>query len=258
MNKIELSITRQWFDSYAHSFAGEDRNLAPLLRLKYDHSFRVERFASRIASELGWSENDILRSRAVGVLHDVGRFRQFAEYGTFYDPESVDHGDLGEEVLSGEFPWEYLAGHLESTIREAVKFHNKRIIPDGVSTAALPYLKLVRDADKLDVFRVVREHFKDGSVRELLPRIKPEPEVSRELVEEIEREGSASYSNVSTVLDFLMVQATWVFDINFRPSLSILKENGTLDWLEENLSIAPESEKIMEKVISHLNNNLDR
>lgn len=258
MNKTELSITRQWFDSYSHSFAGDDRLLPPLLKLKYDHSFRVEKLASRIASELEWSEKDVLCSRAIGVLHDVGRFRQFAEYGTFYDPESVDHGDLGEEVLSEEFPWEYLDDHLQSTIRDAVKYHNKRIIPDGVRKEALPFLKLVRDADKLDVFGVVREHVADGRVRELLPRIQLEPEVSPALVEEIEREGSASYFNVSTILDFLVVQATWVFDINFRPSLSILKENGTLDWLGENLTVDPASEKIMEKVMSHLKDNLDQ
>jgi hypothetical protein len=258
MNKIELSITRQWFDSYAHSFAGEDQTLAPLLRLKYDHSFRVERLASRIASELGWSERDISSSRAVAVLHDVGRFRQFADYGTFYDPESADHGDLGEAVLSEEFPWEYLDGHHKSIIREAVKYHNKRIIPDGVQEETLPFLKLVRDADKLDVFTVVREHVEDGRVRELLPRIKPEPEVSRALVEEIEQEGSASYSNVSTLLDFLLVQATWVFDINFSPSLSILKENGTIGWLAESLSVDPASDIIMEKVRARLNSSLDR
>ncbi len=255
LNSLQLSISRQWFDSYSHSFAGEGMIFVPLLQVKYEHSFRVEKLASRIAGEMEWADRDIRSSQAIGLLHDVGRFPQYTEYGTFYDPSSVDHGDLGHEVLVKDFPWEYFDEPLPSKILSSVKYHNKKIIPEGMDEEILPYLKIVRDADKLDVFEVVREHVSTDRVKDLLPGISLEEKVSEGLVREIEQKGSASYSNVSTLLDFLMVQTTWILDLNYEPSFRILKANGTLDWLREQLSSDTASAPVFEMVQERIHRN---
>lgn len=248
MNKVQLSISRQWFDSYSHTFAGEDRKFPPMLQLKYDHSFRVEKLAYRISRELEWPKGDVMCSQAIGLLHDVGRFPQYDRYGTFYDPSSVDHGDLGQEVLIEEFPWDYFDTPVPSRILVSVQYHNKRTLPEEIDPELLPFVRLVRDADKLDVFGVVREHVSNGSVRDLLPGIDLEEVLSQSLVREIEEEGSASYSNVSTLLDFLLVQTTWILDMNYSPSFRIMEENGTLEWLRQRICSDPASEKIFDMV----------
>ena len=35
----------------------------------------------------------------IGLLHDIGRFEQEAQYHTFNDFKSMDHGDYGAEYL---------------------------------------------------------------------------------------------------------------------------------------------------------------
>ena len=38
----------------------------------------------------------------IGLLHDIARFEQYTKYKTFRDSISIDHGDLGVEILFEE------------------------------------------------------------------------------------------------------------------------------------------------------------
>ena len=41
----------------------------------------------------------IYTARAAALLHDAGRFQQYAEYKTFSDALSEDHAELGVKVI---------------------------------------------------------------------------------------------------------------------------------------------------------------
>jgi len=253
MDRLELSITRQWFDSFALSFAGPEGDLHPLLDLKYHHSYRVEKNSLAISKALDWKDAEVNLARAAGVVHDVGRFPQFANYGTFYDPHSVDHGEEGERVLMDEFPWEYLSSRSKDVLLGATRFHNIRTIPGTLlEKDFLPILRIVRDADKLDVFEVVKENVLSGRVQELLPGISLAPSLSRGMLEEAEKGNLASYSVVRTLMDFLLLQLTWIYDINFLPTFSLLQERGVMNWLDDFLSQDPGTERIRKDVEDYL------
>ncbi|EKD83751.1 MAG: HD protein, partial [uncultured bacterium] len=88
------------FNEYVNSYCDGDGQLHPMLQLKLDHSLRVAYEAREIAVELGWSEPEILMAEIIGLLHDVGRFSQYQEFRTYFDPKSVNHGCRGFQVLS--------------------------------------------------------------------------------------------------------------------------------------------------------------
>lgn len=70
-----------------------------MIKLKIDHTLRVVDNAVELAKNLSLPEDKIEIVRTIGLLHDIGRFEQWKNYQTFYDVDSVDHGNYGYEVL---------------------------------------------------------------------------------------------------------------------------------------------------------------
>lgn len=223
-----------WFERYARSFADKDGQLCMHLELKRKHSFEVAENARIIASRLSWDHKSTGIAFASGLLHDTGRFSQFRDHGTFYDPASVDHGEEGYKVLEMFFPSGVLDSETERILKETARYHNKKdLVP--TDRAVTPFLKIVRDADKLDILEVVRTNVESGRMGELMPQMDLQGGVSPALVEEISEEGFASYSNVRSLADFLFLQVSWVYDLNYEPSVVIFKERDTSNWFLSKL-----------------------
>jgi hypothetical protein len=220
---VDFDGIRDWFVGYARAF---DLS-APMIRVKYRHSFDVMRIGKTLTRAMDWPAADAEVGRAACLLHDTGRFSQYRDFGTYYDGASVDHGNRGYEILKGEFfrsraladdeAWEALI--------QAVKLHNKKDLPE-LDPRVAPFCRLTRDSDKIDVFRLVARRIKEGTVGELLPRHKIEAPLSEALLDEVEQSWSGSYKHAQSLSDFLLIQLTWMLDINFAPSLRMLEESG--------------------------------
>lgn len=218
----------EWFAEYVRAF---DLSI-PMIRMKYEHSFDVMRVGEKLVDALGWSSADARVGVAACLLHDTGRFSQYADFGTYYDGASVDHGDRGYEVLREKFPRSLADDEGREALLQAVKWHNKKSLPD-LAPRVMPFCRLARDGDKLDVFRLVRQRMDEGTVGDLLPRHKIDAPLSDALLDEVERTLSGSYKHASSLRDFLLIQLTWVLDINFAPSLQMLEESGVLERIRD-------------------------
>jgi hypothetical protein len=221
----DLEKIKEEFERYASSF---DLSI-PMIRMKYSHSHDVMRVGERLTDELAWGEEAKNVGIAACLLHDTGRFSQYRDFGTYNDRASIDHGDRGCEALSSERARYEAVTDDEAweAILQAVKWHNKKSLPE-VHPKAMPFCRLTRDADKLDVFSLVQRRMDEGTIGELLPRHKINAPLSEPLLDEVEKTWSGSYKHTSSLLDFLLVQLTWVLDINYAPSLQILDESGVL------------------------------
>lgn len=85
----------QEFEKYANKF---DMNEDAIKR-KFDHSYRVAKYANEIAKSMNLNESDVYLATLIGLLHDIGRFNQWKIYKTYVDGDSYDHALLGVEVL---------------------------------------------------------------------------------------------------------------------------------------------------------------
>ncbi len=235
-----MQVIREWFTSYMRSFQEGDSPLEPLLDLKLRHSFRVSGEAGFLAREIGLDAGSVDVAETLGLLHDVGRFPQYREFRTFYDASSVDHGELGWETVKRSRILERLEDRAKFAILDGIRFHNKREIPSGIRPSSLAMVKLIRDADKLDVFELVQDYLDRGTIRELLPRIPDTGRVSGELLDTLSETGRASYSQVRSVPDFLLVQLSWVFDLNFQPSFRRILERRVIERIENRLPRIPQ------------------
>jgi putative nucleotidyltransferase with HDIG domain len=248
---MRIETVRQWFDDYVDGFH-EPGGLPRLLELKRTHTLRVASNTRKIAAALGWPAEDIDLAEAVGLLHDIGRFPQYTDHGTFSDARSVDHGDLGSDIIARELPWADIEPNAREAILLAVKHHNDRSIPDHVPAHALPLLRVLRDGDKLDVFLVVREWTESGKIHQLFPTLAPDGPLHPIILRCVAEKRSAPYEMVQTLLDYHLIQLSWVYDLNYAPSFRELVSTGLLEWTLSRLSREKEAAPLLDAAREHV------
>lgn len=236
MTREFLDILTHRYHAYVDSFRDEAGLLSHLHQLKVEHTQCVVADARRIMAGESWPDETRAAGEACALLHDVGRHSQLKTYGTFRDAVSIDHAVRGVEVIRAE---QLLAGLDHTTCKRiltAVALHNKKDVPATVELAAARLTHLVRDADKLDIFRVLETAIQDGSL-ERNPEIAwglqvlgaPSPEV----VAAVSKGQSVDYDHVRALSDFVLIQVGWLIG-GFRSAtaLQLAAERKVLEFRE--------------------------
>jgi len=245
------------FDSYVQAFLDEkeDREYRSNILLKKAHSERVRREIVELATELGLEERDLNLAEFMGLFHDIGRFEQIRTYGTFRDGVSEDHAALGVRVIR-EMGF---ADHLNEEDRDifltAIALHNRARLPEDLPERARFFSRLLRDADKLDIWKVVtdyyliREEERNTAIELDLPDT---PTVSEEVYRDILEKKVVDFHHMRNLNDFKLLQMGWVFDLNFPLSLRKVAERGYIEKIMAVLPELPEVKKIYEIISSHI------
>ncbi|MCX7590881.1 MAG: HD domain-containing protein [Kiritimatiellae bacterium] len=227
------SITER-FQRYVNRFRKPDGTFSSLVQIKIDHSRRVADDCAGIAAELGWSRGRICLARAVGLLHDIGRFRQVTEHGTFWDSRSVSHAELGFKILARSRILDRCRGRERLAILSAVRHHSRPHLPPYLAADTLPLLNLLRDADKLDILLVAVETMSVTDVRahpDLVFGISREGPPSAEVMEDVLKNRSAPYEKVKSLADLTAVRLAWVYHVTHVATLRRIAERRLLERL---------------------------
>jgi len=240
MTKGDLETLRRWFMGYLDRFRKENGELHPLLALKRSHSFRVAENARYIATALRLTEGERCLAEAAGLVHDVGRFTQFIRYGSFRDADTVDHGMEGRQVLeAGGIALFLNPGDCEDLFY-AVEYHNRKQaeLPINFDEEKDRLLRLLRDADKIDIIEVVlRAVAADGfqDLPEMLPHIVLSRKVSPCVMKAARETKSLAIGQVVTLSDFLILIVTWFSDLNYSPTRELAVKRDVLYRLRREL-----------------------
>lgn len=246
---------KRWFLRYAAQQVRRHPRHREAMLVKVTHSIRVSRICAAIGSDLGLDRDRLRLARAIGLLHDVARFEQLIRYGTFVDRVSVDHGDLGADLLQATPLVKALSASDRTILLHAVRHHNAAVIPQESEAAVSFYLKLVRDSDKLDIYRVLcdiwlQPHGNEPASEAL--NLKDSPEVSSPIVAAIEARHIAPMAAVKTTADLLLVRLAWVFDLHFDPTFTHLARLGYAARLAHALPQTPKIGALIKAVHGYL------
>ena len=255
MNEAKLESLTKWFLDYAESFKNGQPELPFALRLKLNHSLRVTHDMEHIAQELGWPADEVRTAKALGLLHDVARFSQFVEFGTFHDPRSVNHGERGWQICTEMNLLDDCSPQDQQRILDGVRYHNRREIPPEAHPEVLRFIQLIRDADKLDIFKIVDQAIEKKQFHnnpEVLLHVEIEGPPSDVILDELERTRSASYKHLQTLADFMLVQLFWVYDMNYAPTFRRFRERGMLDKIVQLLPDTERIRRIVEEARAHV------
>ena len=244
MNETNLNYLKKWFSDYVAGFYTDDPANNSTIRLKEKHTEQVCQNMIFLGNALGLSDKDMILAEIMGLFHDVGRFKQFAVYGTFRDADSENHAMIGlrqmaaHKVLSGcnrdEKRW----------IAKAIAFHNAMTIPEDQDERTLFFIRMLRDADKLDIWRVFIDYYKvrDKQVNAAVEIGLPDnPDFSPRIIAALNNGCFARIQDLKTLNDFKLLQISWVFDLNFAPSFQAVKE---LEYIEKIEATLPHSKEI--------------
>lgn len=229
---------RAWFAGYVGRFSSDDPSVQRNMDIKAEHTLRVCGEIRDIGGSLGLSDEDLCTAEACALLHDVGRFEQYSRYGTFLDSRSEDHAALGVKVIEehrvlGGFDPD--AAHL---VVRAVAHHNRAVLDEEEGERCLFFLRLLRDADKVDIWRVVTDHYRDGG-RHRNPALEldlPDRDrISDRVCDSLMRGELVRVSDLETLNDFKLLQMGWIYDVNFPRTFRIVRERGYLEAIRDAL-----------------------
>ena len=226
-----------WMNDYMRSFRTDDPEVMLGIRLKEIHTGYVTANARALAKHLGCDAHDVALAEIIGLFHDVGRFRQYAVYQTFNDALSEDHAELGLKVLTEIELLDRLDPQDAEIVRFAIKYHNKKEIVPTDDRRKTFFAKLIRDADKLDIYRVLLPFLApDGA--EKAPNFVPSDaaqEVSPDFVADFAAGRQADYYRLRTHGDRKIVRLLWIYDINFSWTLRRIVARGYVDAFIESI-----------------------
>jgi hypothetical protein len=253
-----LNNIRDWFVSYARQFlesADAHGNQRAMMELKLAHSRRVAAEARGLARDLGWLSADQNTAEALGWLHDTGRFSQMAEFGTFRDGQSLDHARRGHEVILQANLLHQCSPRRIRQILDSVLHHNALRVPEDVHSDSLGFVRLIRDADKLDIFRIFLDavlHNRLDDFPEIAHSVDLHGPPSPELLAELAAARVPGYRLIRSLHDWKLVQVSWAYDLFYVPARRRMLDRGVLATLAEMLPRTPEIIAIIATATNHL------
>jgi hypothetical protein len=239
-----ISTLRSAFDEYVIPFKSAPYNLDPMIGKTIVHSAKVVENILILAEYLELSENEKAVAEIAAQFHDIGRFWLLLPENSRV--EISDHADGSIEYLKTNKSFLQLDEPTQTIILEVIKNHNKPDLPKKDGEAILFYVKLLRDADKLDSWRATSEYItrkggKPNMVTELI--ISEKSVVTPAFCKIIIEGGIPSKSDIVTFNDFIIFQMSWIFDLHFKKSFQILNQRQYMRHLYDSL---PKNDNVIE------------
>ena len=227
-----LQVLSGLYDAYVDTYRGQNGVLPPMMQLKLVHTRKVVEAACAIAKGEGFDARTARACAAAALLHDTGRYEQLRVYNTFRDSDSVDHAVFSHDIVK-EKGW--LDGWEDKdAILAAVLYHNRREIPEGLDPLTLACSRTVRDADKLDIFRVLEDQIATTDWRHDAKAFwnLPTTAAPNPVVAEAIREGRpVDYQNIKSLADFVLIQVGWmVSGLEYATSRRLCAARGHLAY----------------------------
>ncbi|MCI8949356.1 MAG: HD domain-containing protein [Lachnospiraceae bacterium] len=244
---IDINDAKMKFDEYLN---GYDRN-DDKIHLKITHTYHVLQAADEICRGEGIGKEDHGIALLIALLHDIGRFEQLKQFHSFQD-SLFNHADFGVKVLFEDRMIELFLPErrYDEIIKKAIQYHSVYSLGDvkGLTARELLHCQIIRDADKLDNFRVKETE----SIETLFdtPRKQVELEsITPNIMEAVRNRKSILSGHRVTHMDCWVSYLAFVFDLNFKTSFRWILNQ---DYMNRNIDrIAyknPETKEQMEEI----------
>lgn len=226
------------FEKYISNYDIKNNNIS----LKYHHSIAVSELMGELAFRLNLTKEQIELARVIGLLHDIGRFKQIKEFDSQVDSKTIDHADESVKYL---FDDKHIRDFIENkkydkVIKTAIKYHNKIKIPSSIKDPeVLLFTKMIRDMDKVDIYKQVAVNYN----REFNAS-----DVTKKVLKDFKNEKTIDLKIRKTKTDATLVQLAFIFDINFNESFDILVDTDNFDLYLSMVEVEEHSEKLWNKI----------
>jgi HD superfamily phosphodiesterase len=175
-------------------------------------------------------------------LHDIGRFEQYHKYRTFDDSVSENHAVLGLKVIEQEKILDGFSSDHQEILTRSILNHNIRSVPQNEPKQIDFYSRILRDADKLDIWRITIEMNIMFKLQEdILPKTYSVPHF---FIQNFKDRQTLKIEQAKTMHDTTLFRLSWIYDLNFRRSLEMFRERKIGQKLLNKVPLSPPLEQI--------------
>lgn len=255
---INIEKAKKAFKNFLEQY--NDKNQLGF-ELKVIHTYHVVENARKIAVKLNLSDEDIYLAELIGLLHDIGRFEEITSTKQF-DSVSFDHASCGVKMLfENNLIRDFIEeDNYDEIIKYSIENHNKLSIQGELNDKCLLHSKIIRDADKLDNFRVKKEE----DIRAMFPgKVKNEDDLqnstlSSKVFTSIKNKKCVNIRDRVTILDYWVCVLAFIFDLNFKETFEIVKDNDYINILIDRFNYNDlNTKREMEYIRNILNDFID-
>lgn len=251
----QLKNLTDWFSDYVRTFLRDDPLYDRNIILKEEHTYRVCREIRALGESIGLQENLLLLAEITALLHDIGRFEQYARYKTFVDKHSENHASLGLKVIDRLDLLNGFEQKSGSLVKTAIANHNLAAISPEVHDEALLLAKLIRDADKLDIWKVVTDYYRQGPEnrnKAIELDLPDSPDISAKVFADLQAGNIINSSDLKCLNDFKILQLAWVYDLNFAHSKAEFLRRGYLKAIAGTITDSERADQAVSMIRSFL------
>ena len=229
--------------------------------LKIVHTYHVAGNAKKIAQELKLSKEDIELAELIGILHDIGRFEEL-KITKELNSVKFDHAGHGSKML---FEEDMIRKFIEDSqydniIKKSIENHSRLEIEENLDERTLLHSKIIRDADKIDNYRVKKDEKVEAIFPKRVNKIEDmeESKLSDKVYNTILDKKCVDIHDRVTPLDFWVCILAFTFDLNFDVSYKIVKENDYINVLIDRFKYKDiETKSRMENIRKIINEYID-
>lgn len=253
---MEIEHIKNNFIKYTENYEASGR-----ITLKKEHILRVADNCVDIAKSIGLEEKLINLAYVVGICHDIGRFEQVRMYNTFSDAKTgMDHAAHSNKVL---FEDNLIRQFIEDDtydeiIKKAVFNHNKGSIEENLTDDELLFAKIIRDADKLDILRVITiDRVKDIFWFEEFNGER----INKKFVQKFYSKEKLDYKEFDSNIDLIIAYYEYIYDLNFKESYRKILEGNYYEKFNNRIKILYNSKELdqqLDYLLEHTTDYLKR
>jgi putative nucleotidyltransferase with HDIG domain len=251
--RTHLIRCQNWFAAYTRSFFTGGDALDLPLRVKIEHTAAVQANMAQLAGALNWPPEDRLLAELAGLLHDVGRFPQYSKYHTFRDSISENHARLGLREIGRHRVLHGMPTGARRELSFAIAHHNAFNLPAHPDRRRTLLGCMLRDADKLDIWRVFKTYYCDG--RRLNATVDLDladtPGYTPAALESLRQGRMVRLADVHNRNDFKLLQIAWIYDLNLAPAFDLMRQQGHLEALARTLPLDPVLRRVVKNTLGY-------
>lgn len=222
MDKKYLDLMEQCkevFDGYAKGYDLTQKDI----NRKYVHTFNVAKNSFIIGEDIFTDEKDRYICYVIGLLHDLARFEQWKRYSSYKDTAEFSHAEMSakflfEDGLIKDYPVEK---EFYDIVNFAIYWHGAlKIDKNETDETKIKFAKMIRDADKLDIFRESMLKEQTAFANEFAGK-----GASEKVLDTFYQHQCINKADCNSVLDRAILQLAMVYDLNYDVSKTIYLNN---------------------------------
>jgi hypothetical protein len=221
------------------------------------HTEKVVENILILADSLELSETEKNTAEVVALFHDIGRFWLMMQDQN--DSKGFDHAEASVQFLHTNHTFNSLDESVKNSLSEIIRNHHLPELFKKENGSTLFFTKLLRDADKLDIWRSTTDYLVNKKKKSNLAL---ELDLSEKLVvtgsfcQTIIDKGIPVRNDLVTFSDYLLYQMSWVFDLNFRKSYQILNQKQYMRYIYDSLPKTNSVFEIYRMIKIHIENQI--